>query len=93
QMRRVVEPLARKLAARMAAKRRRASHGRIDIRKTLRASMSTGGVPIAPVYDHRTPNRSELVILAVMSCSVSGFSRFTILLMQAMQAQFARVRV
>lgn len=93
QMRRVVEPLARKLAARMAAKRRRASHGRIDIRKTLRASMSTGGVPIAPVYDHRTPNRSELVILADMSSSVSGFSRFTILLMQAMQAQFARVRV
>ena len=93
EMRRVVDPLARKLAARMAAKRRRASHGSIDIRRTLRASMSTGGVPIAPVYTHRSPNRAELVILADMSSSVAGFSRFTILLMQAMQAQFARVRV
>ncbi|EFP58215.1 VWA domain-containing protein [Dermacoccus nishinomiyaensis] len=93
EMRRVVDPLARKLAARMAAKRRRASHGRIDIRRTLRASMSTGGVPIEPVFTHHAPNRSELVILADMSSSVAGFSRFTILLMQAMQAQFARVRV
>lgn len=93
EMRRVVDPLARKLAARMAAKRRRASHGHIDVRKTLRASMSTGGVPIAPVYSHHAPNRSELVILADMSSSVAGFSRFTILLMQAMHAQFARVRV
>lgn len=93
QLRAVIDPLARKLAARMAAKRRRATRGRVDIRRTLRASMSTGGVPIKPVYDKHAPNRSELVMLCDMSSSVAGFSRFTILLMQAMSEQFSRVRI
>jgi len=44
QMRRVVVPLARTLATRLAARRRRSRSGEIDLRKTLRKSMSTGGV-------------------------------------------------
>jgi uncharacterized protein with von Willebrand factor type A (vWA) domain len=39
----------------MAAKRRRAARGEIDIRKTLRRSMSTGGVPIRPALKSALP--------------------------------------
>src|ERR1700752_2868893 len=46
QMRRVVVPLARTLATRLAARRRRGRAGEIDLRKTPGKSMSTGGVPI-----------------------------------------------
>ncbi|WP_142253977.1 VWA domain-containing protein, partial [Mycobacterium sp. NS-7484] len=46
QMRKTVQPLARTLATRLAARRRRSRSGEIDLRKTLRKSMSTGGVPI-----------------------------------------------
>ena len=49
EMRRVVSPLARTLASRLAARRRRSRAGQIDLRKTLRKSMSTGGVPIEVV--------------------------------------------
>ena len=92
-MRRVIDPLAKKLAARMAAKRRRAAHGQVDVRATMRTAMATGGVPMKPVFKNRPPAKADLVLLCDMSSSVSGFSRFAILLMQAMHAQFGRVRV
>ena len=93
QMRRVVAPLARTLATRLAARRRRARAGAIDLRKTLRKSMSTGGVPINLVLRKPRPARPELVVLCDVSGSVAGFSHFTLLLVHALRQQFSRVRV
>ena len=92
-MRRVVAPLARTLATRLAARRRRARAGAIDLRKTLRRSMSTGGVPIDLVLRKPRPARPELVVLCDVSGSVAGFSHFTLLLVHALRQQFSRVRV
>jgi hypothetical protein len=93
QMRRVVAPLARTLATRLAARRRRSRAGAIDLRKTLRKSMSTGGVPIDLVLRKPRPARPELVVLCDVSGSVAGFSHFTLLLVHALRQQFSRVRV
>lgn len=93
ELRRTVQPLARKLATRLAARRRRASRGTIDLRRTLRGSLSTGGVPMRPVLRRRRPARPELVLLCDVSGSVSGFSDFTMLLVQALHEQFSKVRV
>ncbi|MFF7735652.1 VWA domain-containing protein [Streptomyces sp. NPDC007984] len=93
ELRRTVQPLARKLATRLAARRRRASRGTIDLRRTLRGSLSTGGVPMRPVLRRRRPVRPELVLLCDVSGSVSGFSDFTMLLVQALHDQFSKVRV
>ncbi|MCW2687002.1 MAG: hypothetical protein JWR37_1892 [Mycobacterium sp.] len=93
QMRRVVAPLARTLATRLAARRRRSRAGQIDLRKTLRKSMSTGGVPIDVVLRKPRPARPELVVLCDVSGSVAGFSHFTLLLVHALRQQFSRVRV
>ncbi|MFJ4673452.1 vWA domain-containing protein [Kitasatospora purpeofusca] len=93
ELRRTVHPLARKLATRLAARRRRAARGRIDLRRTLRRSLSTGGVPLRPVHRLRRPARPELVLLCDVSGSVAGFSDFTLLLVQAMRDQFSKVRV
>ncbi|ETW26131.1 vWA domain-containing protein [Mycobacterium gastri] len=93
QMRRVVAPLARTLATRLAARRRRSRAGSIDLRKTLRKSMSTGGVPIDVVLRKPRPARPELVVLCDVSGSVAGFSHFTLLLVHALRQQFSRVRV
>lgn len=87
-----IAPLSRKLAARLAARTRRRSRGSIDVRRTLRAAMSTGGVPVRPAYRRRTRSRADIVLLCDMSGSVSGFSRFTMLLLQAMAGHFRRVR-
>ncbi|QNS07657.1 vWA domain-containing protein [Streptomyces xanthii] len=93
ELRRAVHPLARKLATRLAARRRRAARGHIDLRRTLRGSLSTGGVPMRPVLRRRRPARPELVLLCDVSGSVAGFANFTMLLVQALHDQFSKVRV
>ncbi|WP_051710521.1 VWA domain-containing protein [Streptomyces sp. NRRL S-350] len=93
ELRRTVHPLARKLATRLAARRRRAARGQIDLRRTLRRSLTTGGVPLRPAYRLRRPARPELVLLCDVSGSVAGFADFTMLLVQAMSEQFSKVRV
>ncbi|WP_431681362.1 VWA domain-containing protein [Kitasatospora sp. KL5] len=93
ELRRTVRPLARKLATRLAARRRRAARGRIDLRRTLRRSLSTGGVPLRPAYRRRRPARPEIVLLCDVSGSVAGFANFTMLLVRAMRDQFTKVRV
>jgi uncharacterized protein with von Willebrand factor type A (vWA) domain len=93
ELRRTVTPLARRLASRLAARRRRSSRGSIDLRRTLRRSMSTGGVPINLVQHKARPGRPELVVLCDVSGSVAGFSHFTLLLVNALREQFSRVRV
>ncbi|WP_353940981.1 VWA domain-containing protein [Streptomyces sp. HUAS MG91] len=93
ELRRTVHPLARKLATRLAARRRRASRGRIDLRRTLRGSLSTGGVPMNPVLRRKRPARPELVLLCDVSGSVAGFANFTMLLVQALHDQFSKIRV
>src|ERR1700754_3749091 len=93
QLRRVVHPLARRLASRLAVRRKHAKRGQMDLRRTLRRSMSTGGVPMRPAYRTRRPGRPELVVLCDVSGSVAGFSHFTLLLVQALAEQFSKVRV
>ncbi|GAA1227380.1 VWA domain-containing protein [Prauserella halophila] len=91
-MRRAAAPLSRKLATRLAARRRRATRGRIDLRRTVRRSLGTGGVPMRPVMRRRRPGRPELVLLCDLSGSVAGFAQFTLLLTQALSDQFSKVR-
>ncbi|SNS80630.1 vWA domain-containing protein [Rhodococcoides kyotonense] len=92
-LRRSVTPLARLLASRLAVRRSRSRAGAIDLRRTLRKSMSTGGVPIDLVQRKPRRARPELVVLCDVSGSVSGFSHFTLLLVHALREQFSRVRI
>jgi uncharacterized protein len=91
-MRRTVHPLARRLAARLAARRRLGREGRLDVRRTVRASLGTGGVPLTTRHRPRRPHKPELVVLCDVSGSVAGFAHFTLMLTAALREQFARVR-
>ncbi|WP_158726391.1 vWA domain-containing protein [Tomitella fengzijianii] len=92
-LRKTMVPLARALATRLAARRRRSRRGEIDVRRTLRKSMSTGGVPIDLVLRKPRPARPELVVLCDVSGSVAGFSHFTLQLVHTLREQFSRVRI
>ncbi len=92
ELRRTVLPLARRLAVRLAARRRLGRRGRLDFRRTVRASLSTGGVPVVTHHRPHKPHRPELVILCDVSGSVSAFARFTLMLAYTLREQFARVR-
>lgn len=92
-IRREIEPLARRLAARLAIEQRRGRRGQLDFRRTIRASLSSGGVPVETVHRPRRPKKTDLVILCDVSESVTSFAHFTLLLVYALPQQFTRVRV
>ncbi|MEU4828473.1 VWA domain-containing protein [Actinomadura sp. NPDC023710] len=91
-LRREVYPLARKLASRLVQKQRHGRRGRLDFRRTVRASLASGGVPLTTHHRPRRPHRPELVVLCDASDSVSAFAHFTLLLTFALREQFSKVR-
>ncbi|MFA5787919.1 MAG: VWA domain-containing protein, partial [Actinomycetota bacterium] len=91
-MRRQLRPLARKLATRLAAKRKHGRAGRLDVRRTVRHSLSTGGVPFEPSFRPRRPHKPELFLICDISGSVSAFAHFTLMLVHTLQEQFSKVR-
>jgi uncharacterized protein with von Willebrand factor type A (vWA) domain len=86
-----IGPLTRKLASRLARRRRKRS-GRLDFRRTVRRSLATGGVPADPQFRHPRPHRPEVWLLCDISGSMATFSRFTLQFTHAMSTQFSRLR-
>ena len=91
-IRKAIQPLTRKLAARLARKRKHKRRGPLDFRATVRQSLSYGGVPAEPRFKNPRPNKPELVVVADISGSVAAFARFTLHLVYALQNQFSKVR-
>lgn len=92
EMRREIHPLARRLASRLTQEHHARRRGPLDFRRTVRASMSTGGVPLTTHHKPRRPHRTELVVLCDVSGSVAHFAQFTLLLVFALRDQFQAVR-
>jgi uncharacterized protein with von Willebrand factor type A (vWA) domain len=92
ELRRQVFPLARRLATRLTARRRLGRKGKLDFRRTVRASLATGGVPLVTHHKPHKPHKPELVVLCDVSGSVAGFAHFTLMLSYALREQFTKVR-
>jgi uncharacterized protein len=91
-LRKAIYPLTRKLAVRLARKRRHGRKGPLDFRSTVRHSLSTGGVPIEPRFRYPRPSKPEIFVVADISGSVAAFARFTLHLVYAISNQFSKVR-
>lgn len=91
-LRKALQPLSRKLAVRLARKRRHGRKGALDFRSTVRHSLSTGGVPIEPKFRYPRPAKPEIMVIADISGSVASFARFTLHLVHAISTQFSKVR-
>jgi uncharacterized protein with von Willebrand factor type A (vWA) domain len=92
QLRRALHPLTRKLAVRLARKRRHGRKGPLDFRSTVRHSLSYGGVPAEPKFRYPRPAKPEIMVVADISGSVAAFARFTLQLVYAISSQFSKVR-
>jgi uncharacterized protein len=91
EIQRVMIPIQHKLATKVMRKRRSRTD-LIDVRATLRASMTTGGVPVKVVHRKPRPTKPHLYVLADMSGSVANYAAFTISLVTAMSELFSRLR-
>jgi uncharacterized protein with von Willebrand factor type A (vWA) domain len=91
-LRKAIAPLTRKLAVRLARKRRHGRKGPLDFRSTVRHSLSYGGVPADPKFRYPRPSKPEIMVVADISGSVAAFARFTLQMVYAISSQFSRVR-
>jgi uncharacterized protein len=91
-LRKAIYPLTRKLAVRLARKRRHGRKGPLDFRNTMRHSLSYGGVPAELKFKYPRPSKPEIFVVADISGSVAAFARFTLHLVYAISNQFSKVR-
>lgn len=91
-LRKALYPLTRRLAVRLARKRRHGRKGALDFRSTMRHSLSYGGVPADPQFRYPRPFKPEIFVVADISGSVAAFARFTLMLVYAISHQFSKVR-
>ncbi|MCL2542502.1 MAG: VWA domain-containing protein [Nocardioidaceae bacterium] len=92
EMRREIFPLARRLATRLAKEQHSRQRGPLDFRRTVRASIATGGVPITTHHKPKRPHRTDLVVLCDVSGSVASFAQFTLLFVWALREVFQSMR-
>jgi uncharacterized protein len=89
---RVVAQLKRRLATQGHEVRGRKRHAHVDVRRTMRASLQTGGVPVVLKYRPRRPRRPELYVLCDVSTSVTSASVFFLSVLHALHDAFRKMR-
>ena len=89
---RIVVQLKRRLATQGHELRGRKRHAHVDVRRTMRASLQTGGVPVELKYRPRRPRRPELYVLCDVSTSVSSASVFFLSVLHALHDAFRKMR-
>jgi uncharacterized protein with von Willebrand factor type A (vWA) domain len=89
---RVVAQLKRRLKTQGSEHRgaRRRTH--VDIRRTMRASLQTGGVPVVLKERPVRPRRPEIYVLCDVSTSVTSASVFFLSVLHALHDAFRKMR-
>ena len=89
---RVVAQLKRRLATQGKELRGRRRHAHVDVRRTMRASLQTGGVPVELKYRPRRPRRPEIYVLCDVSTRVTSASVFFLWVLHALHDSFRKLR-
>jgi uncharacterized protein with von Willebrand factor type A (vWA) domain len=89
---RVVAQLRRRLATQGHQTRGHRHHAHVDVRRTMRASLQTGGVPVVLKYRPRRPKRPEVYVLCDVSTSVTSASVFFLSVLHALHDSFRKMR-
>ena len=81
----MIEALARQLNGELSARKSASSHsGKLDFRRTIRGSLSTGGTLHNLKFRKKHPKRKRLVILCDVSGSMMQFSEFALRFIQSL---------
>src|SRR3954447_22046839 len=92
QVHRVVAQLKRRLATSGHEQRGRRRSRVVDVRRTMRASLETGGVPLRLRYRAKRPRRPEIYVLCDVSTSVTSASVFFLSVLHALHDSFRKLR-
>ncbi len=89
---RAVAQLKRRLATLGHEQRGRRSNSIVDVRRTMRASLETGGVPLRLRHRPKRPRRPEILVLCDVSTSVTSASVFFLSVVHALHDSFRKLR-
>lgn len=89
---RAVAQLKRRLATLGHEQRGRRRGRTVDIRRTMRSSLETGGVPLQLRYRPKRPRRPEIYVLCDVSTSVTSASVFFLSVLHALHDSFRKLR-
>jgi uncharacterized protein with von Willebrand factor type A (vWA) domain len=89
---RVVAQLKRRLKTQGQEARGRKRRAHVDMRKTMRASLEYGGVPVNIKLKPVRPRRPEIFVLCDVSTSVTSASVFFLSVMHALHDSFRKMR-
>ncbi len=89
---RVVAQLKRRLKTQGQERKGRRRHAHVDVRRTMRASLETGGVPVVLKYRPVRPRRPEIFVLCDVSTSVTSASVFFLSVLHALHDAFRKMR-
>ena len=87
-----VARLGRKLKQQLSLRPRLGRLGRLDVRRTVRRSLASGGVPFVLVRKRKRIDKPRLVVLCDISDSVRNVSRFMLQFAYVLQDEFQAVR-
>src|SRR5262249_3750289 len=85
---RAVSQMKRRLATLGHEQRGRRRGQTVDVRRTMRASLETGGVPLRLRYRPKRPRRPEIYVLCDVSTSVTSASVFFLSVLHALHDSF-----
>jgi len=89
---RAVSQMKRRLATLGHEQRGRRKGQTVDVRRTMRASLETGGVPMHVRYRPKRPRRPEIYVLCDVSTSVTSASVFFLSVLHALHDSFRKLR-
>jgi uncharacterized protein with von Willebrand factor type A (vWA) domain len=89
---RAVAQLKKRLATLGQEQRGRRRAATVDMRRTMRASLETGGVPLRLRYRPKRPRRPEIYVLCDVSTSVTSASMFFLSVLHALHDSFRKLR-
>jgi uncharacterized protein with von Willebrand factor type A (vWA) domain len=89
---RAVAQLKKRLATLGHEQRGRKRDAHVDMRRTMRASLETGGVPLRLRYRPKRPRRPEIYVLCDVSTSVTSASVFFLSVLHALHDSFRKLR-
>jgi uncharacterized protein len=89
---RVVAQLKRRLKTQGQENRGHRRHAHVDVRRTMRASLQTGGVPVELRFKPLRPRRPEIYVLCDVSTSVTSASVFFLSVLHALHDSFRKMR-
>lgn len=88
----IVQKMVKQLKERYSRRQKAARRGHLDFKKTLRQSMTYGGLPFDIHWKSKKKDRPEIVAICDVSRSVSNVVRFFLLVLYSLNETIPRIR-